>query len=165
VHVRGVSAQEDASLAEAGCDPVLDAEARRPEDLLDARTRCLWPAGVEEFLDVGEGRNGWCLVHRGHHAVAPLRQWCHHDEPLRGEEELHLVVGQRPTHAHVGQHEGLGIGLALKRYAERSSHEAVPAVAADDVAGPHPPLPPRTPHDKLDSSFVLSEPDRFVLPK
>jgi hypothetical protein len=93
-----------------------------------------------------------------------LRKRRHNDESLRGEEELHLVIGQRPTHAHVGQHEGLGVGVALKRYAERSSYEAVPAVAADDVASPHPPLPPRTPHDQLDASFVLTEPDRLVLP-
>jgi hypothetical protein len=41
----------------------------------------------------------------------------------------------------------------------------MPAVAADDVASPHPPLFLRTPHDQLDSSFVLTEFDRFVLPK
>src|SRR5215217_9507922 len=37
VHVRGVPTQEDASLAEAGGDPVLDAEARRPDYLLHTR--------------------------------------------------------------------------------------------------------------------------------
>ena len=46
------------------------------------RTQSL-PAGVEELLDVGERRLSRRLVHRGHHAVVPLRKRRHHDESLR----------------------------------------------------------------------------------
>src|SRR5215210_8624261 len=165
VEFREVLREPPRQSTSAGGDPGLDAEARRPDDHFDTRAPRAWPAGVEELLDVGVGRLSRRLVQCGDHAVVPLRKRRHNDEPFRGEEELHLVIGQRPTHAHVGQHEGLGVALALKWYAERSPYEAVPAVAADDVASPYPPLFLRTPHDQLDSPFVLTESDRFVLPK
>jgi AcrR family transcriptional regulator len=117
----------------------MDAEPRAPQDLLHRGRAGRGSTGVEQVLDVIDarllGRDG----DRRDQAHDPAGQGRGHQQPVRREEQHHLVGGQVAGRAHVGEGERLGDVVAGEADPGEAADGAGHPVGPDDVAGADPP--------------------------
>ena len=93
------------------------------------------PAGADQRLDVPHRRLFRCVIQGRDDPERASWQGRNDDEPLRREEQLHVVAAVRPVHPDVGQHERLAIRAAGELGADGRANDAVHAVGADGDAG------------------------------
>jgi hypothetical protein len=117
----------------------MDAEPRAPQDLLHRGRAGRGSTGVEQVLDVIDarllGRDG----DRRDQAHDPAGQGRGHQQPVRREEQHHLVGGLVAGRAHVGEGERLGDVVAGEADPGEAADGAGHPVGPDDVAGADPP--------------------------
>ncbi len=139
--MRRVPRDERPSLAVVVHHAAVDPEVRQPDGVGEAQPDVVARAfgdQAPEQLQRGLGHLARRIRvdDRDQSAQPEFRERERSDHPLFVEPRDRGVERQVPVHLHVAQHEVFGVGLPLEGKAEGLAHEAVRAVATDQVSGP-----------------------------